>query len=209
MPLLSKPRHEQFAQNVARGETLTNSYILAGYPEKAAATCASRLAKQRAVAARIDEIRATISAGLEKLTIRDQARRFQRANERYDKLHEVIAARAADPDHQRAPGGNTGILARKLKQIGSGDSAQLVEEFEVDTGLLTEARKLEEHAAKELGQWTGDGKAGGTEVNVRFAIAFPQVSPEAAAAMQAQVIEADLTTQQRRLLSRPGDGKPL
>jgi hypothetical protein len=52
-----------------------------------------------------------------------------------------------------APGGETGLLTKKLKVIGFGENAELVAEYSVDTGLLKELRAHEEQAARELGQW--------------------------------------------------------
>jgi len=207
MPVLSKSSHELFAQNVAAGHNLTKAYILAGYAAKAAPTGASKLAKNPKIAVRIAEIRATLSKGMETLSIRQTEYRLKYQQLRHERLHQIIEERAADPVMQAAPGGSTGLLVRKLKQLGSGDSASIIEEYEVDTGLLTEARKLEEHAAKELGQWQGD-KAAGADVRLQVAIAFPVISQEQAAQMS-QAIEIDQTAAQRRLLSRPSDGKPL
>lgn len=51
------------------------------------------------------------------------------------------------------PGGNTGLLVRTTKGIGSGDTFQIVDEYAVDTGLLRELREHEKQAAQELGQW--------------------------------------------------------
>lgn len=68
-------------------------------------------------------------------------------------MKQVIDERAIDPEMMKAAGGSTGLLVRKLKQIGSGENAELVEEFEVDTGLLKEMREHEKQAAQELGQW--------------------------------------------------------
>jgi len=48
---------------------------------------------------------------------------------------------------------NTGYMVRTVKQIGGGDTAQVVEEFAVDTGLLRELREIEEQAAIECGDW--------------------------------------------------------
>jgi hypothetical protein len=53
-----------------------------------------------------------------------------------------------------APGADTGLLMRTWKQIGSGDSAVIVEEYQVDTGLLKALLDHEKQAAQELGQWS-------------------------------------------------------
>jgi hypothetical protein len=95
--------------------------------------------------------------------------------DRWNRLRQVIAARAADPDHAKAPGGDTGLLVRKLKQIGSGESARTVEEYEVDAALLREAREHEKQAAQELGQWNEE-TPGGKVVQVVMLMPGAQVS---------------------------------
>lgn len=80
-------------------------------------------------------------------------RRLLALEDRWLRMQQVIEARAADPDHQRASGGETGLLVRRQRVIGSGDNALLIEEFEVDTALLKELRETERQAAQEAGQW--------------------------------------------------------
>jgi len=72
--------------------------------------------------------------------------------DRWERLRQVIAARAADPT-LRAPGAETGLLVRTYKALGRGEDFQVVEEYTVDTGLLGELRQLEQLTARELGQW--------------------------------------------------------
>ncbi len=94
-----------------------------------------------------------------------RTRRVKALDDRWQAMQKVIAERAADASHQHAPGGSTGLLTRTLKIIGSGDAAQLVEEFELDAALLKELREHEKQAAQEVGQWTEKqevtGKDGG------------------------------------------------
>ena len=61
MPILSNPRHEQFAAFVAGGMSPAKAYAAAGFTGKGAAQSASRLAKRPSVAARIAEL-STISS---------------------------------------------------------------------------------------------------------------------------------------------------
>lgn len=84
--------------------------------------------------------------------IADQQRRLFRLNDRWRRMQAVIEQRAQDPS-MTAPGCNTGLMVRTYKSIGSGLTAEKVEEYEVDTGLLHELRAHEEQAAIELGQW--------------------------------------------------------
>ena len=46
------------------------------------------------------------------------------------------------------------MMVRKQRVIGSGKNAKLVEEYEVDTGLLDAMAALEKQAAIETGLWS-------------------------------------------------------
>ena len=59
--MLKNSKHEIFAQKVAEGKTYTEAALLAGYSEKAARFQGSKLATNRNIAARIDELKANIS----------------------------------------------------------------------------------------------------------------------------------------------------
>lgn len=97
----------------------------------------------------IDEIRRRIrSRGI--AIIENRVRHLQR---RHDLMNQVIAERGDSPEMQAVPGGRTGLLVHNVKAIGSGENAERVDLYEVDTGLLKELREHEQQAAKELGQW--------------------------------------------------------
>jgi len=81
------------------------------------------------------------------------ARRIAALNARWNKMHQVIEERAADPDLADIPGGKTGLLVRQTKGIGTGKNFQVVEEYAVDTGLLKLMNDTERQAAQECGQW--------------------------------------------------------
>lgn len=74
-------------------------------------------------------------------------------NDRWKRMQAVIDARAEDEAMQTVAGGSTGLLAHSLKAVGRGDDFQLIDVYEVDTGLLKELREHERQAAQELGQW--------------------------------------------------------
>lgn len=100
----------------------------------------------------IDHARAVTSEALRAapiLAVRES--RLARLEDRSKRLDLVIQERAGDM--AEVPGGKSGLLVRRLKSIGSGESAQVVEEYELDRTLLAEAREHEKQAAMELGQW--------------------------------------------------------
>lgn len=100
--------------------------------------------------ARVADLVEQYRQAVAKLSISDKAHRVKALDGRWQKMNQVIEARAADPSMKDVPGGNTGLLVRTYKSAGGA----LMEEYSVDTGLLREMRGHEEQAAKELGQWT-------------------------------------------------------
>jgi hypothetical protein len=70
----------------------------------------------------------------------------------FERTDALIKARAADPEMCAAPGGNTGLLTRDVKSIGSGENAEIVDVYEFDAALMRERRELRKAVAEELGQ---------------------------------------------------------
>lgn len=101
--------------------------------------------------ARVGDHVGQIQVGMLRLAIAKKHKRLETLDAMHDKLLRVIDERAAE--QLNAPGADTGLVVRQIKQVGAGRDAQIVEEFAVDTGTLRELRALEEQAAKELGQW--------------------------------------------------------
>jgi hypothetical protein len=64
-------------------------------------------------------------------------------------VREAIVARAAG-DYVRMMG--TGIVCKKVRMIGSGTNAKLVEEYEIDTAAVEALNCIERRAAIETGQ---------------------------------------------------------
>ena len=88
-------------------------------------------------------------------------RRVAALDDRWRRMQRVIDERSADPTMAKAPGGSTGLLAHRKKCLGSGDSAEVVDEYEVDTGLLKALIDHEKLAGVELGQTTKRQSIGG------------------------------------------------
>jgi AcrR family transcriptional regulator len=133
----AKLTHDEIAKRV--GLSRQAVYAWRKKPEFAAEV-------ERALDERRREIRRTGIAVLE--------RRVAALNDRWLRMQQVIEARAADPTMQVVPGGPTGLLVHTVKGVGRGEDFQLIDLYEVDTGLLNELRQHEKQAAQELGQWT-------------------------------------------------------
>lgn len=86
--------------------------------------------------------------------IADRVKRVAALHDRWKRMQRVIAERAEDGTHGDVAGWTTGLLVHTVKGVGRGEDFQLVDLFEVDTGLLRELREHEKQAAQELGQWT-------------------------------------------------------
>jgi hypothetical protein len=81
-------------------------------------------------------------------------RRVAALDDRWRRMRRVIEERATSEQMRDVPGGQTGLLCHTVKGVGRGDDFQLVDLYEVDTGLLRELREHEKQSAQELGQWT-------------------------------------------------------
>ena len=122
------------------------------------------------------------------------ARKHERLANLNDFLGRLVAVAAErGEDMAGVPGGKTGLLVRKVKSVGSGADAEIVEEYAVDTGLLSEVRKYQELAAREMGQLKDASDAahgaGGRPVVV---IVVPQV---AAPGQASRVLQMDMPGQ--------------
>lgn len=120
--------------------------------------------------AKVAEARAAIIERAEAEGIANPANRIAAGNERWRALREIVAARAADPEYQRQPGGKTGYLVKTTKLANNGDQ---VDEFSLDKGLLSELRDLEKHVATQLEQWHENQK---TSVDVKQEIEIRYVN---------------------------------
>jgi cell pole-organizing protein PopZ len=104
--------------------------------------------------ARVDEHVKRMDAACARRAIARKSSRVQALQDRWQRMQAVIDARADDPDNAAAAGGTTGLLVKQRRSIGSGEAAEIVDEFAVDTGLLKEMREHEKQAAQEMNQWT-------------------------------------------------------
>jgi hypothetical protein len=98
-----------------------------------------------------------------------RARRVRALDERWQALLKVQTERAADPTMQNIPGAKTGLLVRRYKSLRDESGFRVVQEVEVDVGLLRELREHEKQAAQELGQWVeklDQGHSGKIDLNL-------------------------------------------
>ena len=121
-----------------------------------------RWKREPAFAARVQEHRARWAKEIEIEGIANRKNRVDALNDRWSRMREVIRARAEDMTDEVA-GGDTGLLVRTVKQIGSGERATTIEEYAVDTGLLKSMLDHEKQAAQELGQWADKQELSGPE----------------------------------------------
>lgn len=97
-------------------------------------------------------------------------KRLEALQDRHNRMVLVMSERAEDM--AEVPGGRSGLLVRQLKQIGNGPTAREVEEYKLDTGLLSEFREHEKQLAIELGQWSEQG--GPTHVSLVSIVMNPK-----------------------------------
>lgn len=135
-----------------RGEDPGEAYKSAGFKptsNESARVCGSRLLRNPQICSRIAELQERVAEALIALEITDRDNRLAEYNERWNKLRTVINRRAATYGEQKNMGGDTGLVVMRKKKVGN----EVVEEFEVDTGLLRTMAELEKQAAIEKGQW--------------------------------------------------------
>ena len=79
------------------------------------------------------------------------------------RMERLIAARAAAYAAPEIPGGDTGLVVKEIKGIGSKEDFRIVEEYKFDKGLANEYREYLKQAAQDLGQWSEKGEAAGAD----------------------------------------------
>lgn len=141
---------EKAADRVADGKLTTDEIAAEAGVDRRTLT---RWKQHPEFMARVKETVEQLGEASARFAVGRRLRRLQALDERWRAMQAVIAARAADPELQSAPGGATGLLVRNRKMIGSGDAAREVVDFAVDTGLLDQLLEHEKRAAQECGQW--------------------------------------------------------
>ena len=147
------PRREQFALALARGESATGAYVSAGYRPKWARQNASRMMRQPEMAARLQQLKSSITANVLKLDISDRNARIAAVKNRSNRLRAALDCLRSERARDLADvsGGQSGLLSRDYSGKNGGQ-----EIYSIDTGMIALERELRAHdrqVAQELGQW--------------------------------------------------------
>jgi phage terminase small subunit len=149
MSALKNTRHEKFCQGIVSGLSQTKAYSGAGYSERGAKQSAARLLTDADVRSRIAELRHEIESHFIRLRITEREERLKAKQWLWDLVRQAITYRAlGDFAKMHA----TGIVRRRYKSVGTGNNAQIVEEYEIDTGAVEALNSIERRAAIETGQ---------------------------------------------------------
>jgi cytochrome P450 len=143
-------RREEAAMLVAMDE-LTNAAICARVGISPATLARWKNSPQ--FASRVEEHLGSCRAEVRVRGIAQLERRVQALDDRWNRMRRLIEERAADRELAGVPGGTTGLIVKRTKAAGSGETFQLIDEYVVDAALLRELREHEKQAAQELGQW--------------------------------------------------------
>lgn len=117
-------------------------------------------------AARIAQIVADLRAAIIAEGIANKQNRIDKLVARHNLMEQVIAERGKAGGN--APGTGTGLLVRSYKAVGIGPDMTLMEEWSVDTSLLSEMRQTEKQTAQEAGQWTEKSRLEVEDVTRRY-----------------------------------------
>ncbi len=110
MPVLSNPRHERFAQELAKGATNDQAYVAAGYAANRGNACSLK-AKQH-IQKRVAEIQSlSVARIVQKSAVIDKSYVLQAAHRMFEASAEAAVSQEFDPKAANA-------AARFLDQIG-------------------------------------------------------------------------------------------
>jgi Terminase small subunit. len=71
-----------------------------------------------------------------------------------DEAYEAAASMFNVAGETKMLGGASGLLTRKFNIVGAGRSARIIEEHQLDTGLIQQLLNVDKQAAQELGEWS-------------------------------------------------------
>lgn len=148
------------AINIALGEGASNKQVAGDFGLTVFAVDhhrASGHAGRALTAAVIQAGKSGVLSSFAKYEIAAKSHRIRKLQRIATKIERVIIQRSEA--YKALPGGDTGLIGLKLKSIGSGPLAQMVEESFFDGELVKTYCAILEQAAKEAGEWRPDGGA--------------------------------------------------
>ena len=110
--------------------------------------------------ARVDSIVSEYRARIRRSGIAVVENRIAKLAEMEQRMQRLIEARATAYANPDIPGGDTGLVIKRVKGIGALKQFRVVEEYEFDKGLANEYREYLKQAAQDLGQWAADSNEG-------------------------------------------------
>ena len=110
-----------------------------------------RWEKQSAIQQKIDEHLRLSKQNFERQMIVERQMRIADMAVMLQKLKDIIWERAKTPEMRGVPGGSTGLMRRRKVSFRKPHGPLF--DYELDTGLLRESRRLLVAVAKALGQW--------------------------------------------------------
>jgi len=152
MPVLSNPKHERFAQELAKGKTQAEAYQTAGYA--ASEANASRLTSNDKIQARVAEIleRGAIRAEVSVASITERLIRISEKAETIGEPAGLSVARQAAMDAAKLHG-----LIVEKKETGKPGDFSRMDEHELDAFIAGEKATLGGGDSREA---AAGGKAG-------------------------------------------------
>ena len=138
LPVLENPRHEIFAQELAKGKSATDAYIAAGYESKGAQQASSRLLSNVVVRERVADIQAR-GAALAEVTVKSLILEAEEARKLAMRTEQPSAAVAAI----REKGILSGKRVERSENAGPGEFEERLKALKAMTPEQRRARAAE------------------------------------------------------------------
>jgi phage terminase small subunit len=156
MPVLKNPKHERFAQELAKGETAASAYLKAGYEadHKSAETAGPRLFRNVQVQGRVQELQER-GAKRAEVTVASITERLIRIADKGEDLKEasgLSVARQAAMDAAKLHG----LVVDKMEKGKPGDFSRMSED-ELDAFITSRKAAL---GGSDSGERAADRQAG-------------------------------------------------
>jgi hypothetical protein len=147
---LLTPIRKRVATLLAEG-FLTNDQICK--QEKVGIQTLWRWRQNPAFMAYVAKKAAQFGSAIERQAISRKAQRMRTYQAVMDDCNRIKWDRSEDERYAGVPGYGTGMMVHTVKSIGSGELAERVDLYAVDTGLIDKILAVNKQAAQEMGQW--------------------------------------------------------